>query len=571
MAEINGLLQSNVVGASRLDSNVENTNLLNNQSQLDTDNSETFLEDEAQSEFKLNEETENSEKLSQNLDQIEKLKHSEDVTETSKFSKNMSEDASEDLVCDKDLSTGVTCNDSIIEDSKSSENIIQVPESSENATEVVELPEAVAEDSKSSEDVAEDSKSSEVVAEDSKSSEVVAEDFKSSEVVAEDSKSSEAVAEDSKRSESITKVLESSEETKSVEKADEATKVDKKPSAEDLSSTEKTQSNKDEDQWIDVLGNNLLKKKVLSSGLGVDSRPEKGQEVTIMYESTTEDGEIYDEKQLFTFIIADRDTCEALDLCVNLMEKQETCQVIADVKYCYDKSLERPSKLPTEGSLVYIITLKTVENGPYNTSVPIEKRYKWAESKKVEGNQFFGKKNFLTSLSTYKKCIKVTQQALKEENVDDQWKDSFKDLAVKCYNNIAASHIMNKNWSLAVNACSSAESFDPLNFKTLLRKAKALNQMGNAEDALSVLKKAVKVDPENKEAQNILAKISKKLTAQKEAQKKMCERMFGGGTSNQLNKSDNDSSLFHWKSPLVYGSSAVLVAAVLLGLFIYQK
>lgn len=325
-----------------------------------------------------------------------------------------------------------------------------------------------------------------------------------------------------------------------------------------------------EAEWLDVLGNGLIMKKVVTKGLGPETRPQRGQEVTIQYEATTAQESIYENDQLFTFIVADGDASEALDLSVCLMEKSESCLVVSDVKYCFNKSHERPAKLPKEGNVTYKIELKSIVEGPYNTSVDIDRRLKWADDKKKEGNSLYGKKRFDYSLGAYRKSIEVLKQALNQEDVEENKKTQIKEMVVKCYNNVAASHLQLGSWRLANKACTDAENYDSRNVKTLLRKAKALNQLGMCEDAISVLKRALRIDPNAKDAQTDLTKYTKKLNDQKEKQKKMCERMFGGPPAKKAEES-KETILSSWKSPLILGSSAIVIAAALLGFFTYQK
>lgn len=68
--------------------------------------------------------------------------------------------------------------------------------------------------------------------------------------------------------------------------------------------------------WADVPlaspcpGNGLLKKKTLVPGQGVDTRPNKGQNVTIRLKATLEDGSVVDENPALTFTLGDCDVLQ---------------------------------------------------------------------------------------------------------------------------------------------------------------------------------------------------------------------------------------------------------------------
>lgn len=57
-------------------------------------------------------------------------------------------------------------------------------------------------------------------------------------------------------------------------------------------------------------GNGLLKKKTLVTGQGVDSRPQKGQDVTIRLKATLEDGTVVEEEPALTFTLGDCDVLQ---------------------------------------------------------------------------------------------------------------------------------------------------------------------------------------------------------------------------------------------------------------------
>uniref|UniRef100_A0A8U7NHH4 peptidylprolyl isomerase n=1 Tax=Corvus moneduloides TaxID=1196302 RepID=A0A8U7NHH4_CORMO len=106
----------------------------------------------------------------------------------------------------------------------------------------------------------------------------------------------------------------------------------------------------DPQEWLDVLGNGLLKKKTLVPGQGADSRPQKGQDVTIRLKATLEDGTVVEENPALTFTLGDCDVLQALDLCVQLLEMGETALIVSEAKYCYGAQGRSPD-IPPNASL----------------------------------------------------------------------------------------------------------------------------------------------------------------------------------------------------------------------------
>ncbi|XP_023257899.1 peptidyl-prolyl cis-trans isomerase FKBP8-like, partial [Seriola lalandi dorsalis] len=89
------------------------------------------------------------------------------------------------------------------------------------------------------------------------------------------------------------------------------------------------------DEWLDVLGNDQLKKKVLEAGDGRDSRPQKGQNVKIHLKTYLKDRALVEEQSDLTFTLGDGDVIHALDLTVQLMEMGEKALIQTDAKYAY--------------------------------------------------------------------------------------------------------------------------------------------------------------------------------------------------------------------------------------------
>ncbi|KAK1120309.1 peptidyl-prolyl cis-trans isomerase FKBP8-like [Acipenser oxyrinchus oxyrinchus] len=89
------------------------------------------------------------------------------------------------------------------------------------------------------------------------------------------------------------------------------------------------------EDWLDITDDKLLRKKVLTPGMGVCSQPKSGQEVTVKVQGMLEDGTIIEKDPKLTFVIGDRDVNQALELCAPLMQKDEIALLITSAKYAY--------------------------------------------------------------------------------------------------------------------------------------------------------------------------------------------------------------------------------------------
>ncbi|KAL7992946.1 hypothetical protein Chor_017202 [Crotalus horridus] len=116
-------------------------------------------------------------------------------------------------------------------------------------------------------------------------------------------------------------------------------------------------------EWLDVLGNGLLKKKVILSGQGQESRPVKGQDVTVHFKATLEDGTVVEEDPRLTFTLGDCDIIQALDLCVQLMDMGETALITSDGKYCFGPQGRSPD-IPPNAFLTLEVELLAAQDAP---------------------------------------------------------------------------------------------------------------------------------------------------------------------------------------------------------------
>ncbi|KAG9467489.1 hypothetical protein GDO78_014854 [Eleutherodactylus coqui] len=67
-----------------------------------------------------------------------------------------------------------------------------------------------------------------------------------------------------------------------------------------------------EDKWLDILGNGLLKKKVLTPGKSPETRPRKGQDVAVRLKTSLEDGRVIEDYDSLTFTLGDGDVIQVI-------------------------------------------------------------------------------------------------------------------------------------------------------------------------------------------------------------------------------------------------------------------
>ncbi|CAH3161632.1 unnamed protein product, partial [Porites evermanni] len=304
-------------------------------------------------------------------------------------------------------------------------------------------------------------------------------------------------------------------------------------SEDDDETTEKNASahamDQEADTWMDLLGNGLLKKRILKEGKGRDTRPDKGQVVTLQVAGHTEDGKAVDWNRSLEFILGEGEVIQAFDLAVALMELEEVCELVTDSRYAYGKAgkPEANPPIPADAKLTYELHLLAVRDGPNITNMTDEERITIGEKKREIGNNLYTGGDYAGAINSYQRAIKYLSTSTAEQ---------VQILRVKCWNNMAAAQLKIKAYSAAEKSCSQVLQIDPDNVKALFRKGKVLAGNGETEQALVYIKKADQLDPNNKTIRGELNRLKQLLASEKRSERTMYQRMLADMTGAQGNK-----------------------------------
>ncbi|KAL7525611.1 hypothetical protein ACHAXR_004235 [Thalassiosira sp. AJA248-18] len=176
-----------------------------------------------------------------------------------------------------------------------------------------------------------------------------------------------------------------------------------------------------------------------------------------------------------------------------------------------------------------------------------------ANRMKDDGNSAFRDGNLTDALSNYEMALSVFRFL---ENINPAWKsEGIKDqfvkehsyqceneqdcqqlhgFLVKCYNNIALVSYKMANFPLVIEACDYAIAVDGENDKSFYLRAKARiapKGSGSVEQSLarSDLRLAIKNNPRNNDAKNLLQKLSVQMKLQQRTDKKVFKGLFDRG------------------------------------------
>ena len=139
---------------------------------------------------------------------------------------------------------------------------------------------------------------------------------------------------------------------------------------------------------------------------------------------------------------------------------------------------------------------------------------------KEEGNEHFKRKEYEKAAQCYTRAIAVSSSEGEDINPDDR---------LIYYKNRAACYLKQEKFSEATSDCLSALKINPNDPKSLYRYAQALEGAGKEAESLVQLKKLLKVDPKNREANEMARKLMislKKTTDRFQSTDSLVSEMF---------------------------------------------
>ncbi|XP_074525285.1 peptidyl-prolyl cis-trans isomerase FKBP8 [Halichoeres trimaculatus] len=323
------------------------------------------------------------------------------------------------------------------------------------------------------------------------------------------------------------------------------------------------------DEWLDVLGNDQLKKKVLEAGEGRDSRPQKGQNVKINLKTCLKDGTLVQEQPGLSFTLGDGDVIQALDLTVQLMEMGEKALIQTDAKYAYGVQGSFEPEVPPNAELSLEVELKEATDAPDLEMLPPAEKIALASHKRERGNIHYQRGDYAFAVNSYSIALQIAESSSKVD-ISPEEENELIDVKVKCLNNMAASQLKLDHHDAALKSCVSALAHQPDNVKALFRMGKVLALQGEYSESIKTLRKALKLEPSNKTIHAELSKLVKKNSEQRGAEQAMYKKMLGNPTSGSTQKHRARSSWgLSWK--WLFGATAVAIGGVALSVVIAAR
>eukprot|EP00253_Pinus_taeda_P020006 PITA_20006 len=213
------------------------------------------------------------------------------------------------------------------------------------------------------------------------------------------------------------------------------------------------------------------------------------------------------------------------------MKKGEIAIVTIFPEYGYkDTQTQRDlAVVPPHSTLIYEIELisfiKEKESWDMDTAEKIEA----AGKKKEDGNALFRAGKYLRASKKYDKAI-LSGSAAKCIEYDNAFsedrKQQTKALKVTCNLNNAACNLKLKEYREAAKLCSKVLEVDSKNVKALYRRAQAYIETADLDQAESDLKKALEIDPSNRDVKMEYKTLKEKQKEYNKEEAKLFGNMF---------------------------------------------
>ncbi|XP_058466632.1 peptidyl-prolyl cis-trans isomerase FKBP8 isoform X2 [Malaya genurostris] len=309
--------------------------------------------------------------------------------------------------------------------------------------------------------------------------------------------------------------------------------------AEMNSSTEQQQSSTKKDDYMDILGNGTLLKKVLKEGQG--ERPESRDIALINYTGRLEDGTLVEEEHEFRVQIDDVEVVQGLDMALKLMNVGEQAEVIVNARFAYGehgfKNEELPERsVPPNAKVIYNVELVSTkeENDLEDKSYASKKEI--GNKKRLRGNFWMKRQEYNLAIQSYRRALEYLDESeggITKPTVSGDVEPSNAELQdlledrMKVYNNLALAQLKIAAFDAALKSVEHVLQCQPNNAKALFRKGKILDAKGETKEAIAFLQKAATIDEDDKLIQSELSKLILKSKREARNEKDLYQKMLG--------------------------------------------
>lgn len=317
--------------------------------------------------------------------------------------------------------------------------------------------------------------------------------------------------------------------------------INEQERAEMNSSTgqQETTSKDKNEEYLDILGNGTLLKKVLKEGQG--ERPESKDIAVINYTGRLDDGTIVEEERDCVVQIDDVEVVQGLDMALKLMNVGEQAEVIVAARFAYGelglKDEDHPERtVPPNEKITYTVDLVSTKEETDLESKSYAARKEIGNKKRLRGNFWMKRQEYNLAIQSYRRALEYLDESeggITNPTESGQLEPTNAELQelledrMKVYNNLALAQLKIAAYDAALKSVEHVLQCQPNNAKALFRKGKILDAKGDTKGAISFLQKAATIDEDDKLIQSELSKLVLKSKREARNEKDLYQKMLG--------------------------------------------
>lgn len=279
-----------------------------------------------------------------------------------------------------------------------------------------------------------------------------------------------------------------------------------------------------EGAWADILGSGQLKKKTLKHGTP-NTRPVTSAICTINMSGQLSNGNTVDVHENFKFQLGDLEVIQGIDLIVALMDVGEVSQIEIGPRFAYG-SMGNGKDIPKESTLLYTVELLAVEKEKDLEDYSLEERIIVGNLKRERGNYWYSRCDYPSSIQCYRRALEYLDTENETETDSPDKLQEVLDDRLKVYNNMAAAQMKIEAYDAALKSVEHVLRCQKDNVKAIYRKAKIVTELGKVTEAISLLERALHLDPSSKIIQQDLMRLQAKQKSDVAKERSLYKKMF---------------------------------------------
>ena len=270
------------------------------------------------------------------------------------------------------------------------------------------------------------------------------------------------------------------------------------------------------EEWIDILGNGQLKKKIIRKGKS-GIRPNNTDICTLKIIGKLKDDTVVEECEDLKIQLGDVEVIQGLDLAIALMNVEEVAEIEVHPRFAYGQLGKEPN-IPSDATISYTVELKATELEEEIDTLSVNQRKEIGNKKRERGNWWFTRNEPTLAIQCYRRALEFLLPTESRTSYQNETEDTTTDAELqglledrmKVYNNLAAAQMKTQAYDAALRSVESVLSCQPQNVKALFRKGKILHYKGEHALAYQTLLQAARLEPETKAIQTELAILKEK-------------------------------------------------------------